>query len=134
MIGQYVFIGILSGVIFGVLDGIINANPLAARLHEVYKPIARQSINAPAGVIIDVIYGLAMAGIFLVLYPSLPGGAGLVRGISFAIMAWFFRVLMSVASQWMMYTVPVKSLIYTAVAGLGEMLVIGILYGVSLHP
>jgi hypothetical protein len=39
-----------------------------------------------------------------------------------------------VASQWMMYKVPTKALIYTLLAGLGEMLILGILYGLTLHP
>jgi len=49
-------------------------------------------------------------------------------------MVWFFRVIMSAASQWMMYAIPIKSLLYTVIAGSGEMLVLGILYGLTLHP
>jgi len=116
------------------MDGIINANPLATRLYAIYKPIARTSINVPAGVLIDIAYGFVMAGVFLVLYKSLPGELGIVKGLSFAFLAWFFRVIMSVASQWMMFAVPVGSLLYTAIAGLAEMLVLGLLYGLALRP
>ena len=130
----YIAISIISGILFGVLDGLINANPLATRLYAVYKPIARTSINVPAGVAMDLIYGFVMAGVFLILYQSLPGQVGIVKGISFALMVWFFRVIMYVASQWMMFRIPVRSLLYTAVAGLGEMLVLGILYGLTLRP
>ena len=66
----------------------------------------------------------ALAGIFLLLYPSLPGEVGLVKGLSFAVIAWFLRVVMGVASQWMMYKVPAKTLVYSLLAGLGEMLVL----------
>jgi hypothetical protein len=75
-----------------------------------------------------------MGGIFLLLYESLPGEIGLIKGLTFALMAWFFRVVMQVASQWMMFIVPGKTLLYTLVAGLGEMLVLGVLYGLTLHP
>lgn len=134
MTATYIIVSVISGILFGVMDGVINANPLAARLYAVYKPIARTSINVPAGVVVDLIYGFVMAGVFLILYNSLPGEPGMVKGISFALLAWFFRVLMTVASQWMMFVIPVRSLLYTAIAGLGEMLVLGMLYGLTLRP
>jgi hypothetical protein len=75
-----------------------------------------------------------MAGVFLLLYDALPGGSGWRKGISFAILAWFFRVVMSVASSWIMFNVPAAALVYTLFTGLGEMLVLGILYGLTLRP
>jgi len=131
---SYIIVSFISGILFGALDGLINANPFAQRLHEVYKPIAKTSLNVPAGVVIDIVYGFVMAGIFLLLYRSLPGGICIVKGISFAFLAWFFRVVMSVASSWMMYKVPVRTLLYTLLTGLGEMLILGILYGLFLEP
>ena len=131
---SYIIVSIISGVLFGILDGLINANPIATRLYEVYKPIAKTSINFVAGMVIDLAYGFIMAAIFLLVYPGLPGEAGLVKGASFALMVWFFRVVMSVASQWMMYKVPWKALVYTLLAGLGETLILGILYGLALRP
>ena len=131
---RYIIVSIVSGILFGVMDGLINANPLAQKLYEVYKPITKTSLNVPAGVVIDLVYGFAMAGIFLLLYKSLPGEAGLVKGTSFAIFAWFFRVVMYVASQWMMFNVPIGALLYTLITGLCEMLVLGIFYGLTLKP
>ena len=133
MIG-YIIVSIVSGILFGILDGVINANPLAQRLYEVYKPIARTSINLLAGILIDLVYGFIMAGVFLLLYSSLPGETGFVKGVSFALLVWFFRVVMSAASQWVMYKVPVAALLYSLVAGLGEMLILGVLYGLTLKP
>ena len=112
----------------------INANPFAQKLYEVFKPISKQTINVPAGFVIDLVYGFAMAGIFLILYDGLPGDTGAVKGISFALMAWFFRVVMSVASQWMMFKVPAKALLYALAAGLVEMLALGLIYGLALKP
>ena len=131
---SYIIVSVTSGILFGILDSLINANPLATRLFEVYKPIAKTSLNFVAGMIIDLAYGFILAALFLLLYPSLPGEVGLVKGVSFALMVWFLRVVMSVASQWMMYKVPLKALGYTLLAGLGEMLILGILYGLTLHP
>ena len=130
----YIIVSIISGVLFGVLDGLISVNPLAQSLYEVYKPIAKTSINALAGITIDLIYGFVMAGVFLLLYQSLPGEVGLVKGVCFAIIIWFFRVVMYVASQWVMFNVPVNALLYTLVTGLCEMLILGILYGSTLKP
>jgi hypothetical protein len=131
---RYAIVSVVGGILFGFMDVLINANSLARRLYEVYKPIARTSVNAPAGVVIDLVYGFAMAGIFLLLYQSLPGEAGLVKGLGFALMAWFFRVVMYVATQWMMFTVPASTLLYILGTGLCEMLVLGALYGLTLKP
>ena len=131
---RFIIVSIISGILFGVLDGVINANPLAQRLYEVYKPIAKTSINPLAGILIDLVYGFVMAGVFLLLYKSLPGGTGLVKGMSFAFLVWFFRVVMSSASQWVMFNVPVKTLAYSLITGLGEMLILGVLYGLALKP
>jgi hypothetical protein len=130
----YIIVSFASGLLLGILDGLINANPVARKLLEVYKPIAKTSINVPIGIIIDLFYGFAMAGIFVILYESLPGEIGVVKGISFALFAWFFRVAMSVASNWMMFKIPGRTLLYTLFTGLGEMLVLGIVYGLFLKP
>jgi hypothetical protein len=130
----YIIVSVISGILFGVLDAVINANSLAQKLYEVYKTIAKTSINPIIGIAIDLVYGFVMAGIFLLLYNSLPGEIGLIKGMSFAVMAWFFRVVMYVASQWVMYIVPVKTLLYTLLVGLGEMLILGVLYGLTLKP
>jgi hypothetical protein len=134
MLLRYIIVSIISGILFGILDALINANPIAQRLYQVYKPIAKTTLNPILGILIDLVYGFAMAAIFILLSDSLPGSVGLLKGISFALMAWFFRVVMSAASQWMMYTVPGRILLYTLAAGLGEMLVLGIMYGLTLLP
>lgn len=130
----YIIVSVAGGILFGVLDGLINGNPLARRLLDVYRPIARTSVNVVAGVLIDLLFGFALAGLFLLLYPSLPGDAGLAKGVSYAVIVWFFRVAMGVASQWMMFRVPPKTLLYTLAMGLVEMLVLGVLFGLTLQP
>ncbi len=131
---RYILVSVVSGILFGILDGLIHANPLAQRLLAVYQPIARTSLNLPAGIVIDLAYGFILAGIFLLLYRSLPGKTGLVKGISFALLVWFFRVAMSAISTWMTLEVPVETLLYSLLAGLVEMLVLGVFYGLALKP
>jgi len=131
---EYLVISVISGILFGLMDGVINANPLARKLNAVYSPIAKKAINPIVGIIIDILFGFAMAGIFVLLYNSLPGTSGVIKGLCYGVMVWFFRVLMSVASQWMMFTVGTRTLLYTLVTGLGEMLILGVLYGLVLKP
>jgi hypothetical protein len=131
---SYIIVSVVSGILFGILDGLINANPIANKLFEVYKPIARTSLNFVAGIIIDLAYGFILAALFILLYPVLPGATGVVKGLSFGLMAWFLRVVMSVASQWMMYKVPLNALVYSLFTGLVEMLILGIIYGLTLQP
>lgn len=131
---RYCIVSVVNGILFGILDGIIHANPVAIRLFEAYAPIARSTINAPAGIVIDMAYGFVMGFVFLLVYESLPGEPGVVKGIVFALIVWFFRVLMSAVTQWMMFEVPVTTLLYVTIAGLVEMLVIGIVYGLFLRP
>ena len=130
---NYIWVSLVAGVLFGILDGVINANPLAQRLYEAYKSIARSSVNAVAGILIDLAYGFVMAGLFLLLYKSLPGAAGWTKGLSFGLITWFFRVLMSVASQWVMYRIPPAALAYTLLTGLAEMLLVGLFLGLTLR-
>ena len=131
---RYIITSIFGGVLFGILDGVINANPVAQRLYEFCKPISRTAFNPLAGIIIDLVYGFVMAFVFLLLYKSLPGEVGLVKGISFALLVWFFRVVMSTASQWVMFNMPGGAVLYSLIAGMVEMLILGILYGLLLHP
>lgn len=131
---RYLIISVVSGILFGILDGLINANSVAQRLFAFYKPIARTSINPLPGIMIDLLYGFVMAGMFLLLFNSLPGEPGLVKGMSFGVMVWFFRVVMYNASQWMMFPINIKTVLYSLATGLGEMLILGVLYGLTLKP
>jgi hypothetical protein len=129
---RYIAISIFSGLLFGVLDGLIYANPIARKLFSFYKPISRQKIHISAGIIIYVMYGFVMSALFLKLYTALPGNAGITKAVSYSIIIWFFRVVMSSVSQWMMFTISVKAILYVLITGLLEMLILGFMYGVFL--
>jgi len=129
---RYVITAFLTGLLFGILDGVIQGNPYAKKLMECYKPIAKQSINIPAGLFIDLAYGFAISGLFLLLFPVLPTELGIIKGLTFGVGMWFFRVLMNVISSWMMFNIPCKTLVYLLLTGLVEMIILGILNGLIL--
>ncbi len=124
----YLLVGLASGVLFIVLDGLLNANPIAQRLNAPYRPIARDRLMLVPAIVIDLLLGLVMAAIFLYLYGSFPGSPVAGAAISFGLLAWFFRVLMNALSQWVMFNVPVKTHLYAVAAGLLEMLALGFFY------
>ncbi|NLG28275.1 MAG: hypothetical protein GX557_10215 [Chloroflexi bacterium] len=132
--GRYLIVGIVSGIVFGLLDGAINANSLGRRLNEVYQPIARPAINVPVGLVIDLAYGLALAGLFLLMHQCLPGSIGVVKGLCYALIVWFLRVAMGSVSHALMFRVPMQTTLYNLAAGLLEMLVLGVGYGLALRP
>jgi hypothetical protein len=130
---RFIISGILTGLLFGTMDGLINGNSYASKLMECYKPIARQSVNVPIGVLIDLIYGFIISGIFIVIMPALPTESGFIKGITYGLGMWFFKVLMGVISSWMMYTIPCRTLIYLLLTGLLEMIVLGVLNGLIIQ-
>ncbi|HOL57506.1 MAG TPA: hypothetical protein PLD75_08115 [Spirochaetota bacterium] len=75
-----------------------------------------------------------MAGVFLIFYKSLPGSTSFIKGISYAFIIWFFRVVMYITSQWIMFKVPVVNILYLLLTGFSETLILGILYGLTLKP
>lgn len=131
---RFIIVSLSSGIIFGFLDGMINGNPYAQKLFECYKPIAKSSINIPLGIIIDIIYGFIMCWIFLIIYNSIPATSGIAKGLVYGLALWFFRVIMSVITTYMMLQIPLKTLLYVALTGLIEMLVIGSFYGITIKP
>ena len=128
---RVVFIGLIAGLLFAVADALINANPLAQDLYDVYRPIARSSINAPLGLAFDLISGIVMSFLFVVLRSALPGGV-VTKGMAFGAIAWFFRVAMGSAAQLVMFRMTAPALLYGLFTGLAEMLILGIFYGVLL--
>ena len=131
-VGRYIIVSLAGGILFGILDGLINANPLAQKLFSYLKPIAKPKINAIAGIIIDILYGFIMAAVFLLIHDSLPGESSIIGGLTYGVLIWFFRVFMRAASDWMTMQIPIKTLIYQLLTGAVEMSVIGLLYGLVL--
>jgi hypothetical protein len=129
---RFIIAAILTGLLFGILDGLINGNPLAVKLMECYNPIAKQTINVPAGIVIDLFYGFVITGIYVIIMQALPTELGIIKGLTYGLGMWFFRVLMSVITNWMMFNIPGKTLIYILLTGLIEMLLLGIINGLII--
>ncbi len=121
---RQILVGLAAGAVFLVLDGVINANPLAQRLYADNQPIARPSVNAFAGSVIDLAYGVVLAFLFVMLRDSLPGGGDLAKALSFGLIVWFLRVVMRVAGEWVVTTVPERVHAYTLAAGLMQVLIV----------
>ena len=128
---RVVAVGLGGGLLFAILDALINANPVAQRLYAAYRPILRSSVNAPLGMAFDLVSGVVMALLFVAVTPALPGGWA-AKGITYGVAAWFFRVAMGSASQAVMFQIPTSTLLYGLFAGLAEMIALGLFYGALL--
>jgi hypothetical protein len=131
---RQIAVGLGAGLLFLVLDGVIHANALAQRLYAVYEPLARDRVNALAGSAIDLAYGVVLAAIFVRLSPSLPGNGGVAKGLSFGLLVWFLRVVMSVAGEWVTRTTPVVTHGYVLLTGLLQVTLVSVLIGALLTP
>jgi hypothetical protein len=121
---RQILVGLIAGVAFLLLDGVLNANPMAQRLYAAYQPIARHSVNALAGSTIDLAFGVGLAALFSTLRPSLPGRSWVAKALSFGLIVWFLRVCMRVAGEWIVTVVPAAVHAYTLAAGLIQMLIV----------
>lgn len=124
---KYVLVSLGVGVLFVVLDGLLNVNPLARRVHAAYEPIARKTLNPLLATAIDMAYGFVIAGLYLLLRDSLPGAGWAAKAASYAAILWILRVVMATLSHWVMFDVPARSHSYDLAAGLLEMLAIAAL-------
>ena len=129
---RYMIISWVVGMLNWTMDGVIAWNPYARKLFQGYKANMKATINIPKAFFIYLFYGFVVAGFFIVLYKSLPGEIGILKGLSFAVMAWFFRGFMLIMTQWMMFPIPSNTLVYVTIAGLSESLILGMLLGLTL--
>ena len=129
---RYVFVSWACGILYWILDGIIVMNPYARKLYQAYRSNVKIAFNLPKSFVVYLIYGFAMSGIFLVLYKSLPGKKGVVKGISFGLLAWYFRGFTALMSQWILSTATLQTMAYGAITGVCEALILGILLGLTL--
>lgn len=84
---RYILVSIAAGLLLALMDGLINANPPARELLSAYAPLARPSVDIAAGFAIDLAFGFTLAGLFLLLYPGIPGRTGILKGAGFGLIA-----------------------------------------------
>ncbi len=128
----YILVTFLGSLGFGDGRDRFDANPLS--LFQVYKPFARTAVDRGQVLLVDWLYTFVLAGIFLLLFKSLPGKIGFVQGISYGVIVWFCRVVVDVGSQWVFFDVPGTALVYTLFVGLLQMVVLGAFFGLLLDP
>jgi len=121
---RQIVVGLGAGAAFLILDGILNGNPLAREVYAVYRPIARSSVSMVAGSLVDLAYGVILVALFVTLRHCLPGRTKLAKGLSFGALVWFLRVVMRVAGEWVITTVPPSAHVYSLVAGLVQALLV----------
>lgn len=131
---RYLIISLACGILYWILDGIITWNPYAQKLYQssAFRSNVKPAFSLLKSFCVYLVYGFAMAGIFLLLYKALPGEIGIVKGISFSLISWYFRGLMGIMLQWTFGTVPLKNMGYFAITGLSESLILGVLLGLTL--
>lgn len=132
--GTYIIVSVGSGLLLAVLDGLLNANPLARRLYRAYEPITRKSIPIVRGILIDIAFGFVLAGLYLILYRGIPVPPGIARAMAFGFIVWVLRSLMTTFSHWTMYDIPARTHLYALFAGLLQSLVVSLFYGLALSP
>ncbi|MFZ5941846.1 MAG: hypothetical protein ACOYXB_14850 [Bacteroidota bacterium] len=129
---RYVITAVITGLFFGILDGMIYGNPFAKGMLEAYKPISRKSVHFPAGLLTDLLSGFVISYLFIIIMPVLPTGSGVIQGMLYGLILWYFRIFMGVASDWMRFTIPLKTHLYILLTGLIEMILLGITNGLLL--
>jgi uncharacterized membrane-anchored protein YitT (DUF2179 family) len=132
--GTYIIVSVGSGLLLAILDGLLNANPLARRLYREYEPITRKSIPMVRGILIDIAFGFLLAGLYLMLYRGIPVPPGIARAIAFGFIVWVLRSLMNTLSHWTMYDIQVSAHLYALFAGLLKSLSVSLVYWLILSP
>lgn len=130
---KYILASLITGLSFAFMDGLIYGNSYAAELMQPFAPIAKTAVNMPLGVAIDLVFGFVISAIFVIDKPAIPFRSGIMKGLVYGLGMWFFRVLMGVVSYWMLFEVPATTLLYLAITGLFEMLILGVINGLFIR-
>ena len=85
-----------------------------------------------SGSAVDLAYGVILVWLFVTLRASLPGHTSFLKGVSFGLMVWFLRVVMRVAGEWVVTTVPASTHAYTLASGLVQVLLVATFIGVLM--
>lgn len=122
-----IFVGLLL-IVLGVILGFFSVTVFKLPMFVSDSTLWRKEFNPILSVCLDIIYGIILAGLFNLLYIGIPG-EGILKGISFGLIIWFFKVVMAMGSIRIMFNVSDKVLLYWTFSGLFEMLIIGTILG-----
>jgi len=63
---RFIIAAILTGVLFGAMDGLINGNPYAVKLMECFSPIAKQTkFICTIRVFVNFFRNVSLSSVFL---------------------------------------------------------------------
>lgn len=128
---KFIIISVVSGLILGVIDFLFSNEDLSEGLSGFFRQFSESAREAAACIGINLALGFGMTGIFLLMKKSLPG---FVIVMGFALAVWFFRVMMFFIRQWMTFKASANDLAYVFIAGVSQMITLGILYDLTLKP
>jgi hypothetical protein len=128
---KFILVSMASGAILGVIDYVCNAGPFMEGLKGFSSQLLRSTGKAAAGLGINLGLGFAVTGIFILLRKNFDG---VIIAMGFALTVWFFRVTMFFIRKWMTFKVPLNDLVYVFIAGISQMVSLGILYELTLKP
>lgn len=123
-----IFIGLLL-LVLGVISGFFSVSVFKLPMFVSDSTLWRREFNPALSIFLDIIYGIVLAGLFNLLYLSIPG-EGVLKGISFGLIIWFFKVVMAMGSIRIMFNVSDQILIYWTFSGLLELVIIGSILGI----
>ena len=123
-----IFIGLLM-LASGVMSGFFSVAVFKLPIFVSDSTLWRREFNPALSILLDITYGIILAGLFNLLYMSIPG-KGVLKGIAFGLIIWFFKVVMAMGSIRVMFNVSDKILVYWTFSGLLELLVIGSVLGI----
>ncbi|PIV54515.1 hypothetical protein COY52_11335 [Candidatus Desantisbacteria bacterium CG_4_10_14_0_8_um_filter_48_22] len=128
---RFILVSMASGVILGVIDYICNTGSFTEDLKGFSGQLLLSAGKAASGLGINLALGFAMTGIFILLRKSFDG---VIIAMGFALTVWFFRVTMFFIRKWMTFKAPLNDLVYVFIAGMSQMISLGILYELTLKP
>jgi hypothetical protein len=123
-----IFIGLLM-VTSGMISGFFSVAVFKLPMFVSDSTLWRKEFNPALSILLDISYGIILAGLFNLIYMSMPG-KGVVRGIAFGLIIWFFKVVMAMGSIRVMFNVSDKILVYWTCTGLLEFLMVGMVLGI----
>ena len=116
---------LILDMIFGLLGGLITT---VITGEAVVQPGNMES-KILWGILFEVINAFILVSIYSIIYRSLPG-KGWLKGLSYGFIIWGLRVLMWAFTNFIMFDISSVLLFITAILGLFEVLILGVIIAV----
>ncbi len=132
------FIVSIFFVIFMVLlieKLIFGAIPFFESRNQALAPFEVRDVTGLIALGILVFQMSIIVRLFILLYPSLWGNSGVVKGLFYGSMLWFFVVVEDVLDpDFLKYDISIGGILYILFLFLVMFLLLGLFYGLTLKP